>query len=189
MIRRVTLPLLLLVTGSALAGDDLAAIFDRFDHAEHAAVFRRHDVGCPTCHAVGRAEGTSLLPDRSVCHTCHAPGQGDLGVGDGLRAAPDRCGTCHPTVAPPATHVAGWIAGHGVEARYDGDSCRTCHDRGSCVDCHDRKMNGGFEVHDPSWLRTHGIAVRAAPASCDACHAQAECTACHGSSAGFGRSR
>lgn len=186
MIRGAALAALLLAT-TALAGEDLDAIFDRFDHEDHAAVLRRQEVGCPTCHAIGRAEGTSLRPDPSVCHTCHAPGQGGLGDGVGLRAAPDRCGGCHPTVRPPPTHVAGWLEQHGAEARYDGESCRTCHDRSSCVDCHDRRVNGAFAVHDPSWLRTHGIAVRAAPASCDGCHAQAECTTCHASVAGFGR--
>lgn len=171
----------------ALAGDDLAAIWDRFDHAGHAATFDRHRVGCVTCHALGAPAG-DLRPDRGVCHGCHAPGEGELGgAADGVRGAPDTCATCHPAVAPPASHGAGWLAFHGADARADGGRCANCHSRSSCVDCHDRRQNGAFTTHDPSWIRTHGITARAAPASCDSCHAQAECLACHRSPAGFGR--
>lgn len=176
------------LSAAASAGDELPRIWARFDHGEHDAVFRKRDVGCVACHAVGAAEG-GLRPDRSVCHTCHAPGQGDLGAGDGVRGAPTRCDTCHEVVGTPPSHTAGWRELHGADARAGFGRCATCHDRASCVDCHDRRQNGAFATHDPSWLRTHGIAVRAAPASCDTCHAQAECLACHTSGAGFGRPR
>lgn len=195
MIRYATLlGIALLLVASALASDDEAAvIFDRFDHAEHAATFRRHDVGCVVCHAMTPvAEGTAanaagLGPNEAVCHTCHAPGEGGLGVGDGLRAAPARCATCHPTVDPPTSHAAGWLELHGSDARADAASCENCHTRSSCVDCHERRQNGAFTVHDPSWIKTHGVAVRAAPATCDSCHAQTECLSCHTSTTGFGR--
>jgi hypothetical protein len=187
MTRKLALLLGLSVAlGSALAGDHLASIWARFDHAEHDAVFRRHQVGCVTCHPVGAASG-DLSPARGVCHTCHAPGQGGLGEGDGLRAATDRCAACHTVVDPPASHGPGWLALHGPDARAEARSCTTCHTRSSCVDCHDRRQNGAFAVHDPSWIRTHGIAVRAAPASCDTCHTQNECLACHDTPSGFGR--
>jgi hypothetical protein len=163
-----------------------AAEFTRFDHPEHARTFDRHDVPCVACHPVGSARA-DLVPDRAVCHTCHAPGEGGIGAGDGLRAASDRCALCHDVVAPPPSHGAGWLELHGPDARAEPDRCGSCHPRSSCVDCHDRRQNGAFTVHDPSWIRTHGVAVRAAPASCDSCHAQAECLACHGSPAGFGR--
>ena len=174
------------IGGTAVAGDYLAVIFGRFSHQQHAASLNRSGVECVACHAVGAASG-DLRPAPGVCHSCHAPGEGGLGEGEGLRRAPRQCSVCHPVVAAPESHAAGWLALHGPEARSDARSCTTCHTRSSCIDCHDRRQNGAFAVHDPSWIRTHGIAARAAPATCDTCHTQSECLACHTSSAGFGR--
>lgn len=175
------------LAGSAGAGQHLTAIWSRFDHGAHAKTFGRHGVGCPTCHAVGAPPSTALTAPPGVCHGCHAPGEGGLGAGDGVRGAPRRCATCHPIVESPASHGPGWLSGHGPDARADGRSCADCHTRSSCVDCHDRRQNGAFAVHDPSFIRTHGIAARAAPASCDGCHTRSECLACHDTPAGFGR--
>lgn len=195
--RQVALAALLVVLCAlnpfARAGDQ-EAIFARFDHEAHDRALGKAGVGCVVCHAVGAAvpagdEALSPLePPASACHECHAPGEGGLGSGDGLRRAPRACATCHPTVAPPTSHAAGWMEHHGAAAVGEAASCRDCHARADCVDCHDRREDSMHRVHDPSWLSVHGVEARANPGSCDSCHAVAECTACHASPGGFGRS-
>ena len=60
-----------------------------FDHAPHSMVT------CDSCHAARRSTKTSdvLLPNASICATCHAPPTGVL-RGDSGRAE-HRCFECH----------------------------------------------------------------------------------------------
>jgi hypothetical protein len=191
--------LLVVLVLPAFAGEaERAAIFARFDHAAHTRPMKRADVSCTACHQVGATSGptatqtqlrdTFLVPRNDTCHTCHAPGEGDLGAGDGMNSAPRACATCHADVRAPESHAVGWLAMHGGEAAVSAVTCRDCHTRTTCAECHDRRENATAKVHPPSWLTVHGIAARAGPASCDSCHVQAECSSCHASGAGFGRS-
>lgn len=170
--KRVVLLLMLLAPAVAGSGDERAAIFARFDHAEHARTFKRADLGCTSCHQVGLPGAELPLPPDKSCHQCHVSEDGR----QRLNRAPSQCGTCHENVQPPDTHTAAWMAWHGTEA---DASCSTCHARKDCVDCHERRQDPDFRVHDPGFLSVHGIEASAG-ATCDTCHAQAECTACHG---------
>lgn len=175
--------------------DEREVIFARFDHAEHEKALARSAVSCLVCHQVGARQpglddaqlGAWLEPPRAACHECHAPGAGGLGAGVAAVRAPRACDTCHAQVPVPESHVAGWVAHHGADARAPSADCRDCHERSTCVDCHDRREDTTFDVHDAAWLSVHGVAARANPASCDSCHVKAECTSCHDSAAGFGR--
>ncbi len=182
--------------GSAALAGEQEAIFERFDHAAHEKALVRAKVGCVACHQVGapaagqdaaQLAATWLGAPKAVCHECHAPGEGALGVGPGQRGAPRACGSCHAETPRPDTHVAGWVQHHGLDATASGATCRDCHERSDCVDCHDRRENSEHRVHDPTWLTVHGIEARANPGACDSCHVQAECTSCHQSGLGFGR--
>ncbi|MFZ5480893.1 MAG: cytochrome c3 family protein [Myxococcota bacterium] len=195
---RLAALLLLLAPLAALAGDEAAAIFERFDHREHEPALRKAQVGCSDCHGLGvvypageavKAGDRPLTPPEASCHACHAPGEGDLGRGGGMAPATRWCQTCHAEVEQPETHAPGWSAQHGRDALVSAASCRDCHARAECADCHDRRENARARVHEPAWLTLHGIATRAGPAGCDSCHAEAECTTCHASAAGFGRGR
>ena len=181
----------------AFAGEEQKQIFGRFEHGEHEKAFARAKVACVACHQVG-GTGAGLTAEqlvetymgapRSVCHECHAPGEGDLGSGGlGLRGSPRACMTCHQDKPNPTSHVAGWLQNHGYDAAAAGATCRDCHDRSDCVDCHDRRENSEHKVHDATWLTVHGIEARANPGGCDSCHVQPECTSCHSSAAGYGR--
>lgn len=198
--RRVLPILIALCCVPALADEtERDAIFTRFDHAQHEKILAKNEISCVSCHQVGaKSEGTFergqlaaayLLPPEGACHQCHAPGEGNLGAGAGVQAAPQRCATCHTHVTPPDSHDASWLSFHGREAATDASGCRDCHARATCTECHDRRETVTYEVHDPTWLSVHGVAARAAPAECDTCHVQQECTSCHSSSAAFGRSR
>lgn len=199
---RALVALLCAVSAVALAKDDdagRARIFEKFDHGEHRAALERAGVSCAGCHQVGataqpgaarkKLADTFLVPPDGACHQCHAPGEGNLGAGKGLVAAPHRCGTCHEERKRPDTHAPGWMEFHGPSAREGTATCWNCHARADCTDCHDRRSPAGQGVHDGSWLAVHGIAVFANPASCDTCHAPAECSSCHAAETGFGRSR
>lgn len=183
--------------GSALAyAATKPEIFEKFDHAEHAAALQKAHVACVDCHAVGSKSGksaaevaTPLLPPRNTCHECHAPGEGGLGAGNGIGRAPRACITCHDPLPRPASHIAGWLEHHGPDAVSARADCLDCHHRSTCVDCHDRRENTRWKVHDASWLSTHGIAARADPTGCDSCHVKSECTSCHASAGAFGRTR
>jgi len=196
----VLLVLVAVVAAPVLAGDSTPErnpIFQKFDHTFHRHALKRADRTCVSCHHVGTPltpEGAgdagpdaSLFPPESICHECHAPGEGGLGEGDGVLAAPHRCNTCHDTVEKPDSHAIGWLDLHGGFAREGTTTCMNCHNRATCADCHDRRQTAGQKVHDRSWLTVHGIAVRSDPAACDSCHVQSECTSCHASTSGWGR--
>ncbi len=197
---RLLFALLCVGSAAALAADSDAGrerIFEKFDHDEHRLALERAGVSCAGCHQVGatgqpgaarkKLADTFLVPPDGACHQCHAPGEGELGAGKGVAAAPHRCGSCHEERKLPDTHALGWIEFHGQSAKGGTSSCWNCHARADCTGCHDRRSPEGQGVHDGSWLAVHGIAVLANPASCDNCHAAAECTSCHASGAGFGR--
>lgn len=193
---RALLFALVALCGVAFAGqkDD---IFAKFDHAQHAKSLKRYDVPCIACHvigAVGDGKQTPdaltqsyLVPGRNTCHECHAPGQGNIGSGEGATGAPSKCTTCHAEAKIPDSHGPGWLQMHGQEAAVSTVSCRDCHVRSFCADCHDRRDAASHRMHDSGWLTVHGIAARADPAMCDDCHVQTECTRCHASGAGYGR--
>jgi hypothetical protein len=189
------LPLFVLLLSALAWAGGREAIFQRFDHAQHKKILEQAELSCVACHQFAKADATMTKADlaniwsvpRAACHECHAPGQGGLGAGDGINRAPHTCATCHESVKPPDSHVAGWLRHHGPDAVAAGASCSTCHARATCVNCHDRRDNTDTKVHDASWLSVHGIVARAGPAGCDNCHVQAECTGCHASPAGFQR--
>lgn len=198
-LRLMLLLLLVAIVAPSAAGrsvEERDQIFQKFSHESHARPTERVGVTCISCHPVGAAIAVeppgwlphdALIPRESVCHECHAPGEGDLGGGDGMSSAPHHCGTCHETVDKPASHAVGWMDMHGDAAREGTAACLNCHTRSTCTDCHDRRQTAGQKIHDRSWLTVHGIAVRADPAACDTCHVQAECTSCHASQGGWGR--
>lgn len=197
--RALLMGLLVGVVAPAAAGvsvESRDAIFEKFNHETHWRPIDRVGVSCVSCHAVGAPTNTApveglpredLMPPENVCHECHAPGEGDLGAGDGMSQAPHHCATCHEAVDKPDSHAVGWLDMHGDAAREGTASCLNCHTRATCTECHDRRQTAGQKVHDRSWLTVHGIAVRADPAACDTCHVQAECTTCHAASGGWGR--
>ena len=174
--RRHTLPALLALAlfWPGVAGgdeDEQAAIFARFEHAEHVKSLRRADLTCTSCHHLG-GEDELAPPPEETCHACHNTGE------RARYGAPERCGTCHEAVEPPDSHGAAWINWHGQE---QDATCNTCHERRDCVDCHERRQKPDFKVHDPGWIGLHGIEAGAGM-TCDTCHTRNECTDCHGES-------
>ena len=182
---------LCLVAAFAMAADGLDldaaevdAIFDRFDHAEHAKAFDKASLPCTGCHQVGatgdpRLSGEALdrallRPPEGACHFCHNPSGGVP-----FKGAPQRCDTCHENVPAPPSHGAGWMTAHGPEARLSPVACESCHRRDACIDCHERQTPVDFKVHDRSWLSVHGIAARTNPSECATCHLQTDCVTCH----------
>ncbi len=186
-----TLILIAVVLAAAAVASPLAnpyrgtwpEIFQRFDHRTHQRILKRRGLSCEACHQVGvvagsdpapgAAEPTPLLPPPQACHYCHNPPAGER------RDGPGSCGLCHDSVQAPVNHGAGWLAGHGADARTGRKVCADCHSANECVDCHERKEGARFAVHDRTWISVHGIAALAQPASCSSCHLQSDCVACH----------
>lgn len=177
--------------------DEREQIFQRFDHANHEHALKKAELSCVACHQIGgtlvnersseQLSTTFMTPPEGACHQCHAPGEGGLGAGEGMRAAPHRCETCHENVQKPDSHSVNWTEMHGSMAQEGMSTCLNCHTRSTCTDCHDRRQTAGQKVHDRAWLTVHGIAVQADPTACDACHVQSECISCHASGSGWGR--
>jgi hypothetical protein len=163
--------LLLVLPLAAASGDELARIYERFDHGEHASALERGGLSCVSCHQVGLPGAELPDPPAAACHECHLESPERT-----LRhRTPTQCQTCHLTVTPPDTHGPTWLAWHGSER--DG-TCSDCHTRRDCVDCHERRQQPDHRVHEPAFLAIHGIEA-AAGATCDTCHSQSECADCH----------
>jgi len=175
----------------------------------HKRSFRRED--CVLCHAnlteskqlplsmfdhggdwLNR-HGTPAKGGQAVCAHCHKT---------------SFCADCHTRAKVPLRaellnldrpdrrfrHRGDWISKHPIEARMDGKSCLTCHDKKSCGDCHDRMGIGHKGVagtqkspHPAGWLTRgsgafHGTEARRDVLVCAACHdrgAASNCVTCH----------
>jgi hypothetical protein len=58
------------------------------------------------------------------------------------------CIKCHEEVKP-RNHTPGWTKkGHGLEARWDRETCSTCHKEDSCIQCHSTTPPLS---HKPGW--------------------------------------
>lgn len=58
------------------------------------------------------------------------------------------CIKCHQDT-PPRNHTAGWAKkGHGLEARWDSESCSSCHTEDTCISCHQATPPS---THRPGW--------------------------------------
>ncbi|WP_081646832.1 hypothetical protein [Limisalsivibrio acetivorans] len=82
------------------------------------------------------------------------------------------CIKCHQET-PPRNHTPSWTKkGHGLEAKWDRESCATCHKEDSCIECHSSTPPS---THRPGWrepVNRH----------CDSCHypvQQTTCFTCH----------
>ena len=67
--------------------------------------------------------GKQALIDDSECTACHL----------------DRtdCIACHEDVRPRDHNMSGVNKTHGMQARWNGEKCKTCHTEDSCVACHE----------------------------------------------------
>ncbi len=162
-----------------------------FDHDLHKAANEKAGLSCVACHTLGPGgsgptgmAATMIVEREALCHGCHVKGATLPVDGAKLVKGPRSCEACHASTPVPASHGAGWKAGHGPDARMDAGGCRDCHKQRECVDCHERKDGAQFRVHDRGWEYLHGIAARTDPASCDGCHLQADCVSCHATDRG-----
>lgn len=58
------------------------------------------------------------------------------------------CIKCHQDT-PPRDHTPGWVKkGHGLEARWDSESCSSCHREDTCITCHQETPPAS---HRPGW--------------------------------------
>lgn len=87
------------------------------------------------------------------------------------------CQTCHQIMAP-ASHTPAWTRRlHGLQARWDRQSCAACHEEESCSQCH---MTTAPTSHRGSFTR--GMSTH-----CVQCHfpARDDCAICHESAPHF----
>lgn len=120
------------------------------------------------------------------------------------------CGDCHHLndIFPPSfiypervdasfIHEDDWLSRHGLEARFEQDSCVRCHSTTFCRDCHhgagvdptSRDFLDGVadNPHPAGWLVEHGRQARREIHVCASCHSGGSdsiCLDCH-SSGGF----
>jgi len=82
------------------------------------------------------------------------------------------CITCHQEVKP-RSHNASWKRKlHALKAKWDRDTCMTCHKEDSCVECH--KSTPPF-THRPGWGGTEDSQNR----HCGSCHYPIQETTCY----------
>jgi hypothetical protein len=145
---------------------------------------------CATCHA------------RQFCTNCHVNAPEVAAI---QALAPDERSLVHRYrfSAPPGHSSAGFLTGHGREARRDATSCQVCHAQPSCTTCHvgqplpapvramhppgpdgTRAIGARLERRPPashvgSFREQHGRQAAARPKSCATCHVQGDCLSCH----------
>lgn len=168
-----------------------------------------NDLSCMTCHRTLR--NTDWRP---LARFDHGPNWMDRHQIAGRERADlcaqchdiNYCGECHMTndKFPPSfvypekvdssfIHRDDWLSHHGLDARFEGDSCIRCHASNFCRDCH--RLSGlnpelrPFEdgrldnPHPQGWQLDHGRYARREIQTCAACHsgkADSNCVDCHG---------
>lgn len=146
-----------------------------FNHQKHVV---ENKIACKICHTnVDKADYGVLvaIPNMAFCLTCHNG-----------KKAPSACTTCHTKVPWPQSHDASWKKNHGVRARADEASCKTCHPKEDfCVTCHragsERPVN-----HDRNFVNTHWQWAKGKEADCATCHDfRTFCQPCHASRQGI----
>lgn len=140
-----------------------------FSHEKHKYM----DAACADCHT-GAARSTSsrqnVLPPKEACIVCH----------DDETAPQKDCGVCHVATSPVnATHKLDWEERHGLESKFGGANCLTCHREDTCIACHqDTKPRD----HNNTWRKlTHGAEAAWNRSRCMTCHQEDSCDRCHSS--------
>lgn len=157
--------ILFVILAFALLGGTPAAAMV-FDHDEHNTYVEI--TPCTTCHVEG---AFSIVPDRSVCATCHD---------DDFAAEVE-----YPALK---THTPLWAFNHRAAAKRSGE-CAACHQQDFCLECHASGFadeQGDFgnnlaNVHRGDFQVSHPIAARTDPQLCSSCHEERFCSDCHDS--------
>lgn len=138
-----------------------------FNHSEHNTYLEESD--CTTCHV---EDAFSIVPDKSVCATCHD---------DNFAQNVD-----YPALT---THRPLWAFDHRAQAKGNSIDCASCHQQQDCLECHKSGFadeQGDFSnnlanVHRSDFHVTHPIAARTDPQLCSSCHESKFCSDCHDS--------
>lgn len=136
-----------------------------FPHAPHAEA----GLACAACHG-DPALPRPVYPGKPDCRTCHETAEDYAD-----------CTMCHAPEMQlrPANHDRAWINLHGAEARFDRNTCATCHGETTCQECH-----GGDNVrprsHSLNYEFDHALDARGNEMECAVCHTEPRyCAGCH----------
>ncbi len=171
-----------------------------FGHKKHV---ERLDGKCETCHQnlneVDFSDSNSM-PDMAVCSTCHDNQQATL-----------ECQICHSNTLNlrPSDHTADFLVSHKNIARFDQETCASCHSDNDCAECHDgaalfaTESGGNMQsrspffpaigpgtrsltisrVHELNFRATHPLQAQGRTSDCAVCHeTRSFCQDCHESS-------
>jgi hypothetical protein len=138
-----------------------------FSHETHTYM----DAKCQDCHiraTTSASSEDSILAPLEACLACH----------DDKKAPLVECSVCHIESSPVnATHKLNWEIEHGLESKFGGSQCMTCHHEDTCTNCHQiRKPRD----HNNTWRKiTHGAEAAWNRSRCMACHQEDFCDRCH----------
>jgi hypothetical protein len=138
-----------------------------FSHETHTYM----DATCEECHiraSVSTSAEDNIIAPMASCLICH----------DDDQAPQKDCSLCHIASSPVnATHKLTWEIDHGLESRFGGSRCMTCHQEDSCITCHQDKKP---RDHNNTWRKiTHGAEAAWNRSRCMVCHQEDFCDRCH----------